>query len=74
MKKLVVIGIALFSVVAMTSSCKKCEECHYDSTDASGQVVEVEIGEQCGDDLEALEASGYKLNDSTTVDVHCHGH
>ncbi len=74
MKKLVVAGIALFSVMAMTTSCKKCEECHYDGLDASGQEIEIEIGEQCGDDLEALEASGYVLNDSTTVDVHCHGH
>ena len=51
MKKLVVIGIALFSVVAMTSSCKKCEECHYDGADGT----EIEIGEICGDDLKNAE-------------------
>jgi hypothetical protein len=33
----------------------------------------VELGEQCGDDIEALEANGY--TDSTgTYEVHCHEH
>ena len=38
------------------------------SGESFGDVIDL------GDDLEALEASGYVLNDSTTVDVHCHGH
>ena len=52
-------------------SCKKsdCHDCHYD--DAAG--AEVELGEYCDDELEALEASGY--NDNGTIrTVHCHGH
>jgi hypothetical protein len=53
----------------MAVSCmKKCHECHYDLNGA-----EVEIGEYCGDELEAIEASGYAVND-TTFEVHCHGH
>jgi hypothetical protein len=62
----------LFSVCVcalMAVSCmKKCHECHYDLNGA-----EVEIGEYCGDELEAIEASGYAVND-TTFEVHCHGH
>jgi hypothetical protein len=50
-------------------SCKKkCHECHYDLNGA-----EVEIGEYCGDELEALEAAGFAVGD-TTYEVHCHEH
>ena len=74
MKKTIVLGMALFSLLAITTSCEKCAECHYDGQDASGQEIEVELGEQCGDNLSDLEASGYQLNDSINVEVHCHGH
>ena len=61
----------LFGAVAVFgfSACNKCHECHYDLNGS-----EVELGEYCGDDLEALEANGYvDPNDSTgTVrTVHC---
>ncbi|MBT6030031.1 MAG: hypothetical protein HOH13_06975, partial [Crocinitomicaceae bacterium] len=47
----------------------ECHDCHYD--DAAG--AEVELGEYCDDELEAIEASGY--NDNGTIrTVHCHGH
>ncbi len=72
MKK-VILGLVVVSFVGF-ASCKKCEECHYEMMDNSGQEIEVELGEQCGDDLEALEANGYQLNDSTNVEVHCHAH
>lgn len=66
--KLMIVGM---SVVALAfAACKKeeCHECHYDK---DGQ--EIELGEKCGDDLEAIEASGY--NDGGTVyEVHCHEH
>lgn len=62
--------IAAAMVVVVFSSCKKeeCHECHYEKNGA-----EVELGERCDEDLEAIEASGY--NDGGTVyDVHCFGH
>ncbi len=53
----------------LISSCKKkCHECHYD---VNGSLVE--IGEYCGDDLAAIEASGYVVADST-YEVHCEEH
>ena len=72
MKKILVVAVGL-GFVALTS-CNKCHECHYESVDASGVETEVELGEYCGDELEDIEASGYQVNDSTTVDVHCHEH
>ncbi len=62
------VGI-LFAAVALFgfNSCKKCHECHYDLNGA-----EVELGEYCGDELEAVEASGYVDNATGTVyTVHC---
>jgi hypothetical protein len=55
---------------SMVSSCKKnkCAECHYDKAGS-----EVELGEKCGDDLEAIEAGGITVND-TLYEVHCHEH
>lgn len=50
------------------TSCKKCEECHYD-----GPNGEVELGELCDDELEDAEANGYAVND-TIYEVHCHEH
>lgn len=50
-------------------ACKRnCHECHYDLNGA-----EVEIGEYCGDELEAIETEGYRV-DSVTYEVHCHEH
>ena len=72
MKK-VVLGIIAISFIGLTS-CKKCSECHYEAVDSSGAEVEMELGEFCDEDLEALEANGYQLNDSVNVEVHCHGH
>lgn len=52
------------------SACKKCAECHYDSPNG-----EVEIGEYCKDDLEAVEANGhYDSTNDTTYEVHCSEH
>ena len=67
MKKLGILfaAVALFGFI----SCNKCHECHYDYNGG-----EVELGEYCGDELEAIEANGYVIpSDSTgTVrTVHC---
>lgn len=58
------------SFVLLVVSCKRdsCHECHYDLNGA-----EVEIGEYCGDELEAIEAEGYRV-DTVTYEVHCHEH
>lgn len=65
--KNVLLVLVVFCLLVV--SCKKkCHECHYDLNGA-----EVEIGEYCGDDLEALEASGFAVGD-TTYEVHCHEH
>lgn len=50
------------------ASCEKCHDCHYE--DGTNQI---EIGELCGDELEAAEANGYTLGD-TVVTVHCEEH
>lgn len=69
MKKVKFLSIASFAILAFgVSSCKKCHECHYDKAGA-----EIELGEYCGDDLEALEANGY-TDTSGTYTVHCHEH
>lgn len=62
--------IAIVCMASLWSiSCqKKCHECHYD---VNGSLVE--ISEYCGDDLAAIEASGYVVADST-YEVHCEEH
>jgi hypothetical protein len=61
--------LVLVVLCFLAVSCKKkCHECHYDLNNA-----EVEIGEYCGDDLEALETTGFAVGD-TTYEVHCHEH
>ncbi len=67
--KLLIVFPAIVAALSFVS-CKKnkCAECHYDKNGA-----EVELGEKCGDDLEALEASGHIHND-TLYEVHCHEH
>ena len=60
--------IALLGLMAGSfSACKKnkCEECHYYKDGA-----EIELGEKCGDEMEALEANGYTDTTGTYV-VHC---
>ncbi|MDP4684476.1 MAG: hypothetical protein NWS40_07285 [Crocinitomicaceae bacterium] len=68
-KSISLVALALVAS-SILSSCKKnqCTDCHYEKNG-----LEVELGEKCGDDIEALEASGY--NDGGTVyEVHCHEH
>lgn len=71
MKKVKFLSIAVLGILALSvASCKKCSECHYDTS--SG---EVELGEYCGDDLEEIEEHGYHdHNADTTYEVHCHEH
>ncbi len=67
MKNKFLVFAVVVSVCAV--SCKKkCHECHYDLNGAT-----VDIGEYCGDELEAIEASGYEAN-GTTYEVHCEEH
>ncbi|MFM7235091.1 MAG: hypothetical protein ACKOZM_10945 [Flavobacteriales bacterium] len=62
--------LSVFAMGMVIASCKeKCHECHYDLNGA-----EIEIGEYCGDELEAIEASGYVAADTITYEVHCHEH
>jgi hypothetical protein len=40
-----------------------------------GEETEVELGEQCGEDLENYEENGiYIAAEDTTYTVHCHEH
>ena len=73
-KNTVKFGIALAFVGFALVGCNKnkCAECHYDDT-SNGSVVEVEMGEYCGDDLEEVEANGYSDGTNTYV-VHCGEH
>ena len=63
MKKIAII----FSAAALFgfTSCNKCHECHADVNGA-----EVELGEYCGDEAEALENSGYVDPSDSTGTVH----
>lgn len=66
--KLMIVGMGVVALAFTACKKEECHECHYDK---DGQ--EIELGEKCGDDLEAIEASGY--NDGGTVyEVHCHEH
>jgi len=65
------VGILFAAILFMGfSSCNKCAECHYD-----GPNGEVDLeDEYCGDELEAIEASGYVIPGDTTgtvYTVHC---
>ena len=60
-EKLMLFG-SLMAVLLFVISCSKedeCHECHIAWTNASGQEVEVEIGEFCGSELEDVESSDY---------------
>lgn len=59
---------ALVVSVCAASCKKKCHECHYDSAGAT-----IDIGEFCGEELVAIEASGFTVGD-TTYEVHCEEH
>ena len=65
MKKVKYFVGLLFITAIGFSSCKKCGECHYD-----GPSGEVEMGEYCDDELEAIEAEGY-IENGVTYEVHC---
>jgi hypothetical protein len=60
---------ALIVCLLAFAACKpKCHDCHYDKNGA-----EIELGEYCGDELEAIEASGF-TDTSGVYEVHCHEH
>lgn len=65
--RILIIGALFLGSVAITS-CKKCEECHYDTDNG-----EIEIGELCDDALKDAEANGYNTGD-TIVTIHCEEH
>lgn len=60
--------VAALGVSVMFASCKKCEECHYDTP-----TGEVEVGELCDDALKDAEANGWAVGD-TVYTVHCEEH
>lgn len=62
--------LLVFTISLITVSCQRdhCHDCHYDLNGA-----EVEIGEYCGDELETIEAEGYRV-DTVIYEVHCHEH
>lgn len=64
--KLMLSGLMMLGVAL--SSCKKCAECHYDTSNGN-----IEIGEYCGDDLKEIEKSGFEVN-GEVFEVHCHDH
>lgn len=70
MKKGVKLGFAAIVVSLALVACKKeeCHECHYDGPNGI-----VELGEKCGDELEAMEATGINV-DGVHYEVHCHDH
>lgn len=69
MKKVIKFALPVVAFAAFSlTSCKKCEECHYD-----GPNGEVELGEFCDEELEDMEANGY-VADSVAYEVHCHEH
>jgi hypothetical protein len=69
MKSIAFFLVALtISLLAVSCQRDHCHACHYDLNGA-----EVEIGEYCGDELEAIEADGYRV-DTITYEVHCHEH
>lgn len=61
--------VSMFGLMFFATSCKKCEECHYDGPNGE----EVEMGELCDDELEDREQNGIEV-DGTVYDVHCHEH
>jgi hypothetical protein len=71
MKKVVRFALPFVAFAALSlTSCKKCEECHYD--DADGK--EVDLGEYCGDDLKEIEKNGNIEINGVMYDVHCAEH
>jgi hypothetical protein len=71
MKKVVRLALPAVAFAALSlTSCKKCEECHYDGPNNQ----EVSLGEYCGDDLEEMEKNGNIEVDSVMYTVHCAEH
>lgn len=71
MKKVIKFALPVVAFAAFSlTSCKKCEECHYDG--ANNQ--EVSLGEYCGDDLKEMEKNGNIEIDSVMYTVHCAEH
>lgn len=69
MKKLI-LGAALFGIVAFSCDKNKCAACHYD-----GPAGEVEMGTYCGDELHDIEASGSHTDSLGNAHVvHCGEH
>lgn len=66
--KLLIIG-TICSIAIYSCKKEECHECHYE--DANNDAIE--LGEKCGDDLEALERDGYTTG-GVTYEVHCHEH
>jgi hypothetical protein len=68
MKKMMFLSSALLLIIVFLNSCnkKECHACHYD-----GPSGEVELGEKCDEELEALEAQGYYTVSGTNYTVHC---
>lgn len=60
--------VPVFGLLFFATSCKKCEECHYD-----GPNGEVEMGELCDEELEDREQNGVEV-DGTVYEVHCNEH
>ncbi len=61
--------VLMFGFLFFASSCKKCEECHYDGPNGD----EVEMGELCDEELEDREQNGIEVG-GTVYEVHCHEH
>jgi len=61
--------VPMLGLMFFATSCKKCEECHYDGADGS----EVEMGELCDEELEDREQNGIEV-DGVVYEVHCHEH
>ncbi len=63
--------ILLFLVASFLVGCKKCAECKLTTTaEANSQIVATNtenLGELCGDDLEAIEKTGPQVNYSSFV-------
>lgn len=61
--------VALLAIAFASCDKSECHECHYDDADGN----EVELGEQCDDELEDLEENGYNVG-GVNYEVHCHDH
>lgn len=51
---------AMLTMPFLPSCRPKCEECTYYET-SNGETAEIPLGEQCGDEIEALEKKEYHV-------------